>query len=516
MDDTMRKNNTIVTRGEFMKMALFSGAFASGALRPFRAAAGLLSQGKSELSVGILTDVHIKFRRKGGKDSLGGVDVLRRALTYFRDAGVDGVVICGDIADSGLREELNAVGDCWFSVFPDNKAPDGRHVEKLFVCGNHDWEGYNYGGYGKRMFGENYYEHAIRKDPAGAWREAFREEYSPVWRKEVKGYTFVGAHWEATHYRKKKNMEAHKAVPWFKANGSSIDPSKPFFYLQHPPPKGTCHCDWVWGCDTGEITAELSRFPNAIALSGHSHASINDERAIWQGAFTSIGCGSLYYTGLMYGDVTPFGRENDIPSSSLNGEDPYKIMRRMPTGDGRQGMIARVFRDRIVYFRMDFESMLPLDDDWVVPLNPEKPMPFSYASRAAGSVAPEFPAGAALSVRMTRGKNRGSKNVKQEEQDVLEIKIPAVAQSGKARAFDYSVSITGSNGMRDDRFVFAEGFYRAASSNRAKSSTVCRLAVRRLKATGDLRIEVHPRNSFGKEGAPLFAKCNSLNGQKNG
>ena len=38
-------------------------------------------------------------------------------------------------------EELELCARIWFETFPDDKAPDGRHVERLFVYGNHDASG---------------------------------------------------------------------------------------------------------------------------------------------------------------------------------------------------------------------------------------------------------------------------------------------------------------------------------------------------------------------------------------
>ena len=39
-------------------------------------------------------------------------------------------------------EELEAVAEAWYRVFPNDRAPDGRTVEKVFVYGNHDWQGW--------------------------------------------------------------------------------------------------------------------------------------------------------------------------------------------------------------------------------------------------------------------------------------------------------------------------------------------------------------------------------------
>ena len=315
---------TDMNRREFAKGAaglLGWGMFAGGL-----GGCSLISGGTGpRLTLGIVSDIHIRLVRKNGKDSFEGEERFRRALEWFRDQGVDGVTASGDLADHGLVEELEAVGRAWRSVFPGDEAPDGRRVERLFVYGNHDWEGFKYGNAAKQMFGEDLAAHTIRSDLAAAWKKAFGEEYSPVWRKEVRGYTFVGAHWTADRCRGCDEIGVPQAPEWFRENGSSIDPSKPFFYLQHPPPKDTCHGPWLWGHDDGRITAALSRYPNAIALTGHSHATLSSERAIWQGSFAAIDVGSLSYTGLSFGDLHPFSRENDNYEGKPSSANPAKV-----------------------------------------------------------------------------------------------------------------------------------------------------------------------------------------------
>ncbi len=158
--------------------ALFGwGVLRSGG-RAFAAPSGLFSQGMPNLSFGILTDIHLS---KSG-DSFSGQAMFRKALEWFRDQGVDAVAVCGDMADGGLLAELQAVAQTWSAVFPNDTAPDGRHVERLFIYGNHDYGGTSTGSI--RGLGL-----------AEAWQQTFGETYTPVWRKEVCGYTFVGAHW---------------------------------------------------------------------------------------------------------------------------------------------------------------------------------------------------------------------------------------------------------------------------------------------------------------------------------
>ena len=169
---------TAMTRTEFL-----AGAAALAAMRP-RTVFGALapSARDANLRIGVISDIHVRART-----GQFGTEHLVKALTWFRDRGVDGVVIAGDMADDGLVSQLQHVADAWNAVFPK-----GSGVEKLFVYGNHDIEGLSYNSKLKPAP-----EDIIATDRAAAWEKAFGEPYEPIWSKSVKGYTFIGAHWVA-------------------------------------------------------------------------------------------------------------------------------------------------------------------------------------------------------------------------------------------------------------------------------------------------------------------------------
>ena len=117
-----------------------ASAFALGPRRIFSAPPGAFTGGKPALTFGALSDVHICLAPGGEKlRDTYNTQTLEAAFTWFRDNGVDAVTIAGDMAHSGLAGELKALADTWFKVFPNDKAPDGRRVERVFVFGNHDW-----------------------------------------------------------------------------------------------------------------------------------------------------------------------------------------------------------------------------------------------------------------------------------------------------------------------------------------------------------------------------------------
>ena len=194
--------STRISRRWFIGGLASFGAF--GGCRMFSAQAGTFTKGKPNVTFGVVSDVHVRLGSTGtGFANDHDTATLIHTFEWFRAQGVDAVMIVGDIADKGLVDELQFVADAWFKVFPNDKAPDGRHVQRLFVYGNHDYEGFNYGGYAKKLWPDETEraKHVLRTDQKANWEKIFHEEYAPVMCWNVNGYTFVGAHWTADKCR---------------------------------------------------------------------------------------------------------------------------------------------------------------------------------------------------------------------------------------------------------------------------------------------------------------------------
>lgn len=489
--------------------AVTGGLSARGAAR----AVGL-ANGGAKLRFGVVSDVHISA---GGVQNghCGDTAILERAFKYFRDKGVDGVMIAGDMADWGLVEQLVAVGDAWRRVFPGDKGAGGKHVEKLFVYGNHDTEGFRY-GYEKRykmpheMFEK---DRLIRTDPAGAWKKAFGEDWAPIMMKEVNGYKFVLCN-ELQYPASGEHagfLESHRA---------ELAGTKPFFYTQHFHPRGTTSSPMTWGQDSGASTAALSKFPNAVAFSGHSHVSLADDRVIWQGSFTSVGTASLRYL------IALGGRENTAPFGAV---DPgYQQMPRLNLTDCQHGELVTVYGDCITVERRDFANGLPVGPDWVVPLAFDGSLAFEKRTRTAP--VPQFAAGAKVAVTAAPGQNRRKKVV-----DQVTVEFPNVLAG--VRAYDFEVAVEAVDidveKVWMTKRVFSNGFYRAPEKD--EKTVKCVFAVdelppayysgRKGKSTGKLvqgqsgmkfRFAVRPCNCWGRKGEPVcsewFEDAKAING----
>ena len=433
--------------------------------------------GAPRLKVGIVSDIHVSQPAKYGSQE--AIDTLARTLEFFRKEKADAVLVAGDLTNDGTVAELKVVADVWRRVFPD----PAREPVRIFVTGNHERV---YFSEAKRKgdFGSDRYADGLYLDVKKNWKAVFGEEWSPFFIKTVKGYSFVGAHW--AEWNDEKALRA-----FLSANGAKLGAAKPFFYTQHAHPQNSCYGTWTWHQGDGGPTHKvLADYPNAVAFSGHTHYSITDERSIWQGAFTSIGTGALRWLSM------PGGRENGPLG---NGEG-----RRMSSCCwGSQGMVMSVWDERMVFERYDFVNMEKLGDDWVVPVLHTKggDREFSFESRAALSRAPEFPAGAEISVSRRTGKNPR----KQEEPQIVVSFPAAVGEDSLSRAFEYEVmaqyvECDTVKPVRTKR-VYQPGIN--MNMKRNWKTVTCVFGACELPAA-QYRLSVTPMNSFGRRGRALL------------
>ena len=467
-------------RREFLQGMASAGLLAG--LGWFKSAGAAQATG-ALLKMGVLSDIHLR--------NPGDEATFVKALEYFRDHGAESVLIAGDFADTGLIAQAKMLADAWFKVFPNDTAPDGRHVERLFVYGNHCVDGWKWGGPLSKDEARAKVEAIGYGDNRGkVWEELFHEEFQPIWMKTVKGIPVIGAHWE--------NRAGGIAIEDFmKAHGKEIDPKLPFVYTQHAHPKNTCFGSWAWGHDDGRSTRALSPFANAVAFSGHSHYTLTDERTVWQGAFTSINTASLKYASHDY-SLRENLKGNDY---GFQGENRQHRMGQQGTGDGRQGMLVSYFEDHLAIERREFVYGQSLGDDWVVPL-PAANETYSYAKRKAQRVTPEFAAGAKVEVKVTPKKAEDPKDFTH-----VMLTFPAAEIRGKSRVYEYEATAVL---VEDDvelvqaqRRMMAPDYY-LPETKLAKSVTFV-FAAEDLTAKGHYRFEIRPVECFGKKGAAIVS-----------
>ena len=460
-------------RREFI---LGAGALAFGGGRRLWASAA-----RPDFSFGVVSDLHVTTPESTAR--------FRRSLAYFRDRGADAVVVTGDLSDWGLRSGFRYVADAWNAVFPNDRAPDGRKVEKVFITGNHDFDGWWYGDMTLDMHVQGYSEEEAlsKRGMARCWEEAFGEPYDEIRLRRVCGYDFVSVEWSGV--TKAENDAAVKS--WFERNGHRLPKDRPFFFLRHAPVPGTVNST---GARVESVLGDVLRqYPNCVSFTGHTHSTLNDERSIWQDEFTAVAVPSLSYTS------TPGGYEN---GSATRDATCALGMPRLPARfDEReaQGFFVRMYGDRMVLERYDFDEMTEAAAPWVVPLGAGRAKPYRFDAHAAATPVPAFPAGAALATRIVNADRRNGRWT-----IFVELSFPSARASG-GRVFDYDVRATFDDGSvaATKRFL-SQAFHRLERDEPAVQRVL--FDAIDLPETGRYRFMVYPRNSFGAAGAPLVSR----------
>lgn len=469
----------------------FLGGLAASAAVGSVAGAGVrIPDDGARLRVGVLSDVHLTepvptcasdwvttYHGDGFRQRLpSSAESFRTALRYFRERGADAVVVAGDLCDSGFRSQFRMVRRIWDEVFPGDRAPDGRPVERIFVTGNHEEDGWRYNCV-KRLVPDEAArrEQSFAFDREGVWREAFGEDYAPFFIKRVKGYAFTCAHWCGSA------GVSGGLGGFLDAHRRELEGEKPFFHVQHVHPKGTCSSPSA-PCDDGSTTAALARFPNAIAFTGHSHATLTDERAIWQGSFTSVGCGSLRFCH----SVPGFDNGTDESADAvMDPTDAYQA---------RQGLFMTVYDHEIVLERRDFLRGMPLADGWRVPLGSGE-KPYRTDRRVAAEKVGDFPVGAKVEFLRLVTRFRDGKT-----HDALALRFPQVVpQPGVPRPQGYEIAADGIC-----RRVLSSGALFAEQVDR--EAVVAVVPADELPAGKPIAFAITPLGAFGARGRSLVAR----------
>jgi hypothetical protein len=490
----------MVTRRFFIGGAAAAGAF--GGCRFFRSPHGASDDVRPSMTFGVVSDVHVLGANAAPGEFCefrGDTALWRRTLEWFRDRGVDAVMAVGDMADYGMVEELEALASTWNEVFPGGRAPDGRRVEKLFTSGNHEINGFLYDDYAKVKFPDmaERRKHVLRADFARHWERILGEPYSHFSVKEIKGYRFLTTHWgDDTDMSVGwcKNRFGIELQDFLDRNGRSIDPSRPFFYYQHPHLKDTCFGSWAWGRDDGKSTRALSRYANAVAFSGHAHYPLTDERNIWQGGFTSLGTSSLRFSEFPHASRGDFGYENS--GGADRDADTVKTTPLAAQGGSPQGMLVKVYDDRLVISRHEFPSGVSLGDDWVVPTSEARP--FAFASRAKKAKAPLFGPGASIAVRQVKASVRKGKGGMK---DAVEVSFPSAASAEGGRVMDYEITVTGDGGG-EKTFALLDAAFNRPAEVLPRSVNRFTLAMDRLPS-GKPHFKVVPCDCWRNRGTPI-------------
>ena len=492
-----------VSRREFL---IGAAAFGLGGWRLLAAPSGWKHGGKPNLVFGVLADTHFRMDsewRRGIKTDR----FLVAAFEYFRSQNVDAVVHCGDMADRGLVEEMRLHAEVWRRVFPENRAPDGRVVEKLFVTGNHDIDAWHK-GFDFTRFVPNkaeWPEKVLNTDIAGHWRRIWGEEYEPVWLKTVKGYHFFGMNWIPNDHGQGEAELASRIDETIGSlpNEDTRNPV-PFFFISH-------------NITHRNFNRAIKKHPNAFGLWGHWHFSAANWGVIRMLNETTPGvqcpaCPAWWRSdGKWMG-----GGDNGITKVPLEGK--------LQGGKWEQGLVVRVYDDMLTIERREFSEGGNLGADWVMPFNwgpgngelGTGRHPFSKDELKKVIGEPQFREGAKLLVECCQCENVASSNTNSQLKNGnsgignigntgnIRLRIPLADGNPDSRVYAYEVVVVGDEGSpKLHKAVYAAGCNMGIGHEPNKGVTTLDIPKSELPPGETLTVAVRPLTSLGTSGRAI-------------
>ena len=217
------------------------------------------------------SDTHVRDSDNVTADRIGKMMRLAYAEadshpTYQK---IDALLIAGDLTNDGTKTEFDK-----FQNAVNNALRPGTQFLGV-VAKNHD--GYEL----PRKEMRAYYSEVSANDA----------DFHVV----INGYHFIGV-------SASENQAAHydsNQLKWFREQldkAVADKPNQPVFVMHHEHNTGTVYGSSSydrWG--VSYFKNILNKYPQAVDLSGHSHYPLNDPRSLWQGKFTAIGTGAIYY-----------------------------------------------------------------------------------------------------------------------------------------------------------------------------------------------------------------------------
>ena len=328
--------------------------------------------------IGAISDTHYLANGRDGQNRIN----TRKALNYYKSQNVDVLILNGDITDLGevgAYEEL--VADIK-AVYPD----EATRPKVIFTGDNHEWydawDGIN--GHIKQFEFED-----VQKRFCDELSELRENSTDTNTHYKVNGYHFIGV--SSDNMNGGYSLYDDETVNWVEstlaaAAADDATGKKPIFLSIHQAPKNT-----VYGSDGADhfddsetkLTEILAKYPQLVIITSHTHATLQDERSIHQGNYTTLNTASTYYVG---------GAGGTNVSGGLMSEK-YQFA---------QGLLIKTNGNIVDVERCDFYNDEKIKDNWTFETSDSTDDYTKYTdARANDRVAPTFASGASISATWT-------------------------------------------------------------------------------------------------------------------
>ncbi len=322
----LSKSITTLIGGLFLPTAIKSGYKGSVIKTP--------SDFKPVLRFAVCSDIHLNGEEEQTAALRFG-QLFDDMYSYAEKSDIykklDAVVVAGDFSGGGAEKQYKMYN----KITKEKMKPE---TKLLTVIGNHEFIDYRDAD---ATVGYTVYKKHIN--------EALDTDIV------INGYHFIGVAYD-------DNGKTFKTkLTWLKDrldNAVKENPERPIFVYQHPHPFLTVYGSVNWG-DT-DLRKILSKYPQVVDFSGHSHYCPADPRSVWQGAFTAVGCGSL---SAFMGNLNYIDGDKDAPGNSggfwvVESDEKGNIRMRLYDIENRR------FFDDIEYYFTDLSDKAKRTYTW--------------------------------------------------------------------------------------------------------------------------------------------------------
>ena len=378
---------------------------------------------------------------------------FENALSVFNqvDPEADGVLLVGDLTESGSSQYTQLM-----SII--NESELGQDGKVVLSMGNHEFGNSNQTDF---------------KEKTGQDANAVLYYSADGTTSSTVGETLVATVIKLSAQNSSGNYsDQYSMVETALEEATKKNPDAPIIVMGHHGIRNTAYVTSEWYGNYGEIVDLFANYPQVIHISGHSHATLEDARSIYQDdGYTAIQDGTIgAYFENESGKVDPdTGADSTYPADSEIASQALRI-------DALDDGTVKIYRMNLTTGEYMYE-----DEPWTFNVSDKESL--KYTSERTSTDAPTFDGGATVTQGEVDGKT-------------IHVQFPAAKPASGANndmVHEYQITLTPKNGGDAvTKSVFSD--YYMAEKDQKDTWDV---TITGLKADTEYDVSVKAVTSFG-------------------